>query len=240
MAIWISAEVPDAVAAAAFFIIGTMAWMIGPFSLTVFLPRFGIRLPDWLAAANWWLVSSSPVSVAFRIATGLEFLAATAGPGRADDRAPAPVDGAVHGRGDRPVAAGPSRHRRASTVRRGDGAQASLLATAAPAAGRRRPDLLEGEVHLTPQRPPERHGALDLRRVARSGWRAATFYYARPAFVEVWRNGYASAATEAPGARDEHPDAAVPADQPAPAAPSTWRGPTSTSSSATRRSRSSS
>lgn len=71
MAIWISAETPDRRIAGGVFMLLLMTWLIGPFSVTVFLPRWGIRLPAWLAAANWWLVSSSPVVIVFHIATGL-------------------------------------------------------------------------------------------------------------------------------------------------------------------------
>jgi hypothetical protein len=71
LAVWISVELPDRRTAGGLFVLCAMAWMIGPFSLTVFLPRWGIRMPEWLAAANWWLVSSSPVLIAFHIATGL-------------------------------------------------------------------------------------------------------------------------------------------------------------------------
>jgi hypothetical protein len=71
MAIWISAETPDRRVAGGLFLLCTMAWMIGPFSIAVFLPRWGIRLPGWIAAANWWLITSSPISIAFHVATGL-------------------------------------------------------------------------------------------------------------------------------------------------------------------------
>jgi ABC-2 family transporter protein len=69
--IWISAETPDRRTAVVLFMLCLMAWMIGPFSLSVFLPRWGIRLPGWLASVNWSLVNSSPISVVFSIATGL-------------------------------------------------------------------------------------------------------------------------------------------------------------------------
>jgi ABC-type Na+ efflux pump permease subunit len=70
MAIWISAEAPNLRWASAAWVLGTMAWCIGPFSLAVFLPRFGIRLPGWLATTNAWLIFSSPITVAFHLATG--------------------------------------------------------------------------------------------------------------------------------------------------------------------------
>jgi ABC-2 family transporter protein len=71
MAIWMSAEMPDRRSAGAIFVLGTMAWLIGPFSVATFLPRWGIQMPASIAAANWGLASTSPVVVAFHIATGL-------------------------------------------------------------------------------------------------------------------------------------------------------------------------
>ena len=71
LAIWISAEAPDIRLASAAYLLGTLAWCIGPFTVAVILPRFGIRLPEWAAAANGWLVKSSPIIVGFHLATGL-------------------------------------------------------------------------------------------------------------------------------------------------------------------------
>ena len=71
LAIWISAEAPGIRLAYAALLLGTLAWVIGPFSAWVFIPRFGIRVPEWVAAANGWLVLSSPISVAFYLATGV-------------------------------------------------------------------------------------------------------------------------------------------------------------------------
>jgi ABC-type transport system involved in multi-copper enzyme maturation permease subunit len=71
LAIWISAEVRDIRLASVAYLFGAMAWVVGPFSVWVFLPRFGIRMPEWVAATNGWLVLSSPISMAFLLATGL-------------------------------------------------------------------------------------------------------------------------------------------------------------------------
>jgi hypothetical protein len=70
-AIWISAESRDIRFASLAYLLGTVAWAVGPFSVSVFLPRFGIRIPEWVAATNAWLVCSSPTIVAFHLATGL-------------------------------------------------------------------------------------------------------------------------------------------------------------------------
>jgi ABC-type transport system involved in multi-copper enzyme maturation permease subunit len=71
LAIWISAEAPDMRLAYAAFLLGTLAWAVGPFSMAFILPRFGIHMPEWVAATNGWLVLSSPIIVAFHLATGL-------------------------------------------------------------------------------------------------------------------------------------------------------------------------
>ena len=75
LAIWISAEARGVSLAYVAFLLGTLAWAIGPFSVSFILPRFGIHLPEWVAATNGWLVLSSPIIVAFHLATGAEFLA---------------------------------------------------------------------------------------------------------------------------------------------------------------------
>ena len=70
LAIWISAEAPGVRLAYAAFLLTTLAWTIGPFCVSLFSPGFGIRMPEWVAAANSWLVASSPIVVAFHVAVG--------------------------------------------------------------------------------------------------------------------------------------------------------------------------
>ncbi len=71
LAIWISVEASNIRLAYVMFLVGTLAWAIGPFSVWVFFPRFGIKMPGWLAAANGWLVLCSPIAVAYHLARGL-------------------------------------------------------------------------------------------------------------------------------------------------------------------------
>jgi ABC-type Na+ efflux pump permease subunit len=71
LAIWISAEASDTWLAYCAFLLAAMVWAIGPFSVSVFAPRLGITLPEWLAATNAWLVQSSPVALLLPVATGL-------------------------------------------------------------------------------------------------------------------------------------------------------------------------
>jgi hypothetical protein len=71
LAIWISVEAPDMRLAYAAFLLVTLAWAVGPFTVAFIFPRFVIRMPEWVSATNGWLVLSSPVSVAFYLALGL-------------------------------------------------------------------------------------------------------------------------------------------------------------------------
>ncbi len=71
LAIWISVAAPDIRLATAAYLFGAMAWCVGPFSLAFVLPRFGIHMPESVAAANAWLVLSSPIIAAFHLAAGL-------------------------------------------------------------------------------------------------------------------------------------------------------------------------
>ncbi|HZW34908.1 MAG TPA: ABC transporter permease subunit, partial [Isosphaeraceae bacterium] len=71
-AIWFSAEARSFRMAAAPFMLLVPLWMIGPFFVSMILPRLGYHLPEWAAAVNWWLLASSPVAVAFRMVLGLD------------------------------------------------------------------------------------------------------------------------------------------------------------------------
>ena len=58
LSIWCSVTAPDSrrAGARAFFLI--VAWLWLPFAVAFILPRFGIRLPAWLMAANAWLLAN--------------------------------------------------------------------------------------------------------------------------------------------------------------------------------------
>jgi ABC-type transport system involved in multi-copper enzyme maturation permease subunit len=70
MAIWISTEASSVGRASSLMVLWTMAWVMGPFVLAMVLPRYGLRLPEWAATVNAWLLASSPVGLAIKLAPG--------------------------------------------------------------------------------------------------------------------------------------------------------------------------
>jgi hypothetical protein len=198
MAVWMSVELPDRRAAGGLFLLAAMAWLIGPFTLSVFLPRWGVRMPDWLAAANWQLVGSSPVRVIVPIATGLRswtqlvrevaqmvglqlagtalFTAAAIARLRPAHRALAGVDREAR-----------RRERRRLVWRL-----------------RARPAVGDDPILWREKYTSRVHGLLKAANVLifgglLVGLAGATLYFARPAFVELWHHGYGSGSTMAPG-----------------------------------------
>ena len=193
-AIWISVEARTARLAAAAFMLILPLWLIVPFSASVFPPRFGIHLPGWAATVNGWLVSSGPMRAAFSVARGLrswEQLARIVG-----EMIALQLLGSL-----------------CFTI----GAIARLRpAYRALASGDRRALRLKGRrpVWRWRPRPPVSDDPIvwrELNTTRANGlmkavvvllqfiWLAAqvsgTYYFGRPALVEVWRHGYGSAAT---------------------------------------------
>ena len=173
LAIWISAEAPDIRLAYAAFLLGAHGLGGRPVQRwRSSLPRFGIRMPEWVAATNAWLVLSSPIIVAFHLATGLNSWAQLSYVvGR---MIALQLLGAVFltiGA----IARLRSAHR---TIVSGDRAcprparAASGLAVSASPSGRRRSDPLAGDVHDSWQWPDEsRRRARQPRLTGRAGLR---------------------------------------------------------------------
>jgi ABC-type transport system involved in multi-copper enzyme maturation permease subunit len=194
VALWISAELPDRRAAGSLFLLSAMAWLIGPFSLTVFLPRWGIRLPDWLAAANWWLVSSSPISVIFTVATGLPSWSQLVD--QVGRMAGIQLGGAVVFTAAAIVRLRPA-HRAIAGIDRQSRRRARrrLVWRFRP-----RPPVGDDPILWREKYTSRESGLLKAANILifgglLVGLSVATFFYARPAFVELWRHGYGSAAT---------------------------------------------
>ena len=61
--IWLSATAPDTRRALARAFLCMIAWFFGPFFAAHIFPRLGIRFPDWLLTANAWVLASSPMSL---------------------------------------------------------------------------------------------------------------------------------------------------------------------------------
>ncbi len=67
LSIWCSATAPNTRQALALAFLSFIAWFFGPFFVTYVFPRLGIRLPDWLRAANAWVLASSPASLLMKL-----------------------------------------------------------------------------------------------------------------------------------------------------------------------------
>jgi hypothetical protein len=190
-AIWISAEVVDSRTAAVSFILCVMAWMIGPFSLSVFLPRMGIRLPEWLATVNAWILASSPILIAFQLATGLDswpqltYLVGRMSGLQLAGAVLFTIAAIVRLRPVHRALAGIDRSARRRERRR-------LVWRLRP-----RPPVGDDPIFWREKYTSRQTGFLKALGVLifgglSIGLVAATVYYAVPAFAELWRHGYGS------------------------------------------------
>jgi len=194
LAIWISVEASDIRLATAAYLLGAIAWSVGPFSVAFVLPRFGIRMPESVAAANGWLVLSSPVLVAFHLATGLNSWAQFSYiVGRM-------IALQLLGAGFLSIGA----------IARLRLAQRTLVSGDQRARGRqaRRPvwqfrlrppvgddPILWREIHTTRGNGPMKAVGVLVNVGLLAALAYATCYFARPAVFEVWRHGYGSGVT---------------------------------------------
>ena len=71
LATWFSTIAPDGRRAVNLSVLTTTAWLMGPFFMSMTLPRFGIHLPAGVATINAWLIASSPINVAVNLAMGV-------------------------------------------------------------------------------------------------------------------------------------------------------------------------
>lgn len=71
LATWVSTEVADRRSAILLYTLCVMTWLIGPESLAILPPKWGVRLPVWVATPNWWLASASPVLIVIHVLLGM-------------------------------------------------------------------------------------------------------------------------------------------------------------------------
>ncbi len=71
LAIWVSARAADARTAAGAAVLWWMTWLMGPFFVSMVFTRVGLRLPGFLLTANAWVLTSSPLSLMFKIGGGV-------------------------------------------------------------------------------------------------------------------------------------------------------------------------
>jgi ABC-type transport system involved in multi-copper enzyme maturation permease subunit len=70
LGIWVSTRAAGLQQAAGASVLWMIAWLAGPFVVSMVFPRFGIRLPGFLMAMNAWVMASSPFELAFKIGGG--------------------------------------------------------------------------------------------------------------------------------------------------------------------------
>jgi hypothetical protein len=200
LSIWVSSGAPDGRRAVNVSVLWILAWLVVPFFLPMILGRFGLRLPAWALTVNSWLMASSPLGLAMKLVMGI-------GASRGLIDAVAWMGGLQVG----------------GTVLFLVGSMARLrFAYRANVSGEGR---ARGRVRLRPvwrfrPRPAvgddpilwrEMHTArgnlllnavgslINLTCLAALGY--ATYYFAKPAVLEVWQHGYAPAVSS--GARPE-------------------------------------
>jgi hypothetical protein len=70
LAIFVSAQVPQARRSVNVTVLVIGAWLAAPFWILMVLPRLGIALPRWAVAANVWLLDSSPLGPVMKVVQG--------------------------------------------------------------------------------------------------------------------------------------------------------------------------
>jgi ABC-type Na+ efflux pump permease subunit len=70
LAIWISTDAINVRNAAEASVLCWITWLIGPFFVSMVFPRLGLRLPGFLLTANAWVLTSSPLGLLFKIVGG--------------------------------------------------------------------------------------------------------------------------------------------------------------------------
>jgi ABC-type Na+ efflux pump permease subunit len=194
LAIWISAEARDFRLASVVYLLSAMAWVVGPFCVWVYVPRFGLRMPEWLAAANGWLISSSPIIVAFRLAMGLNswvqlrhivgrmIALQLLGAGLLTIGAVARLRSAHRG-----IVSGEK------GVRIRQGARPVWRFRRRPPVGD--DPILWREMHTTRRSGLIKAVGVLVNLGVLAALAYATYHFARPAVAEVWRHGYGSGVT---------------------------------------------
>jgi ABC-type transport system involved in multi-copper enzyme maturation permease subunit len=191
LAIWISTEIADSRSAAVLFLLAAMAWVIGPFWISVFLPRLGIHLPEWLAFVNAQLLASSPLSVAFPLISGsllwsqLVYLVSRMASLQLAGTVLFTVAAIVRLRPAHRALAGVDRR----TARR---ARRRLVWRLRP-----RPPVGDDPIYWREKCTSRQNGLVKALGVLIFGGlviglAVATVYYTGPAFAELWRYGYGS------------------------------------------------
>ena len=196
LAIWVSTRATNARAARAASGVWCFAWMCGPSFVGIVFSRAGLHLPRFVLTANAWVLTSSPFDLWFKIATGVR-------PSSGLLYAVAWMSGLQVAGGALLVIWAIARLRWAYRVNVSGDSQ-SVAARLTRPGWRWRPKPAVGDDPiLWREMHTARAGLLGkaLSLVIYLGIYGIltyfTFFFARPALIEVWHNGYRSGITSA-------------------------------------------
>ncbi len=196
VSIWISTGAPDVRRASSVSILCIIAWAFGPVMVPVLLPRLGLALPGLLFTANAWFLASSPVSVLMRFASGMPSAYGLLG-------AIAWMAGLQVAGGIVLLLGAIVRLRSGYRVNLGGDGYALGAAQKRPVWRLRPRPAVSDDPILWREKYTARAGFLGqllgllILLGIYSTLACCTFFFARLAFAELWRNGYAAGLTTA-------------------------------------------
>ena len=196
LSIWVSSAASDSRRAASISVLATMAWLMGPMFVSQIFTRVFLRLPGFILTVNAWILTSSPMGLMLKIAGGV-----TPSSGLLD--AVAWMGGLQVGAGTLLIVWAIVRLRSAYRLNVSGDSQ-SLAARLTRPGWRWWPKppvgddpILWREINVS------RSGLLGtvIGLIISLGFTGVlvyvTYFFARPALIEVWRHGYASGITSA-------------------------------------------
>jgi hypothetical protein len=196
LSIGFSTVAPDARCAVGFSVLTIMAWLVLPFLVPLILPRFGLHLPTWVGIVNVWLMASSPLGVAMKLAMGVG-----ASQGLIDTVA---WMGGLQVAGGVLILAGSMAGLRRAYRANVSGERRALSLARRRPVWRLRPRPAVGDDPILWREMYTTHGTGLMKAIGwlinaccLAGLGFATYFFAGPAAREVWEHGYARTVTDA-------------------------------------------
>ena len=196
LSIWVSSGAADSRRAASVSILATMAWLMGPMFVSQIFTGALLRLPGFILTVNAWILTSSPMGLMFKIVGGVT-------PSSGLLEAVAWMGGLQVGAGTLLILWAIVRLR--SAYRLNVSGDSQSLAARLTRPGWRwwpKPPVGDDPI-LWREMNVSRSGLLGavIGLIISLGFTGVlvyvTYFFARPALIEVWRHGYASGITSA-------------------------------------------